>query len=218
MTEQTQPPIANPLGDTEAAIDGLRTPPPDGGDLGTEEQSPPKQLLYKRLIPLHEGDLGTEEHSTPNQLLSNGPAPRPKSGLTRQRFAERFQLVRLLGEGGMGAVYLAKDTRIGRHVAIKTLRPHQTQGQRWLQAFRREATAIGRLSHPHILTLYDFGVDEGVPFMVLEYLKGKPLDALVSKGPMPMGQVVKLAQQTAMALQHAHERDIIHRDLKPSNL
>jgi len=116
---------------------------------------------------------------------------------------------------------LAKDTVVGREVAIKTLRAEQLaprQREHWLRTFRREAAAIAPLNHPHILTLHDFGVDEGVPYLVLEYLKGRTLDTLLQQGPLDLSRVIDLSTQLADALDHAHRHAVIHRDLKPANI
>jgi len=144
----------------------------------------------------------------------------------RQRFAQRFDILRPLGQGGMGAVYLARDTTLGRDVAIKTLRTdHLEPAQRthWLQTFRREATSTARLQHPHILTLHDFGIEadrsgHGVPYLVLEYLRGTTLRVALKTEPFGVERTLALAKQLAAALMHAHAHDVIHRDLKPSNL
>jgi serine/threonine-protein kinase len=113
-----------------------------------------------------------------------------------------------LGEGGMGEVFLAVDTRLGRGVAIKIV------DQRFLARFEREARAISSLNHPNICTLFDIGPD----YLVMELLEGETLAARLKKGPLPREQALRYATQIASALSAAHERGIVHRDLKPGNI
>src|SRR5580658_6522311 len=114
-----------------------------------------------------------------------------------------YEIVALIGSGGMGEVWKARDTRLGRVVAIKRL--HGQQGER----FEQEARAIAALNHPHICQIFDIGPD----YLVLEYIEGKPL-----QGPLPVEEAVRLALQMCEALAEAHGRGILHRDLKPANL
>ena len=114
-----------------------------------------------------------------------------------------YELVGPIGAGGMGEVYKATDTRLGRTVAIKTLRPEH------MERFEREARAIAALNHPHICTLHDIGPD----YLVMEYVEGKPLS-----GPLPVDEAVRTALQIADALEAAHRAGVIHRDLKPANI
>jgi TolB-like protein/tRNA A-37 threonylcarbamoyl transferase component Bud32 len=118
-----------------------------------------------------------------------------------------YEITEKLGEGGMGVVYKARDTRLGRSVAIKVVNAEFTQ------RFEREARAISALNHPHICTLHDVGEHEGSPYLVMEYVEGKPL-----KGPLPVDQVLRYAVQIAQALAAAHKAGIVHRDLKPDNI
>src|SRR5512147_1483711 len=118
-----------------------------------------------------------------------------------------YEITEKLGEGGMGAVYKARDTRLGRSVAIKVVNAEFTQ------RFEREARAISALNHPHICTLYDVGEHEGASYLVMEYLEGQPL-----KGPLSTGEALRYAIQVAEALAAAHKAGIIHRDLKPENI
>jgi serine/threonine-protein kinase len=118
-----------------------------------------------------------------------------------------YEITEKLGQGGMGAVYKARDNRLGRSVAIKLVNTEFTQ------RFEREARAISALNHPHICTLYDVGEHEGAPYLVMEYVEGRPL-----KGPLPAGEALRCAIQVAEALAAAHKAGIIHRDLKPENI
>ncbi|MBZ5571368.1 MAG: serine/threonine-protein kinase [Acidobacteriia bacterium] len=129
-----------------------------------------------------------------------------------------YEIVGPLGAGGMGEVYRARDTRLDRTVAIKVL-PVQLQSDADLKArFDREARAISSLQHAHICTLFDVGHQDGIDFLVMEYLEGETLAARLMKGPLPLDQVLQVAIEIADALEKAHRHGIIHRDLKPGNI
>ncbi len=118
-----------------------------------------------------------------------------------------YRIAERLGAGGMGEVYRAQDTRLPRTVAIKTLRA------RFTERFQHEARAISVLNHPNICTLYDVGSQDGIGYLVMEYVEGRPLE-----GPLPVAEALRLAIQIASALEAAHEKGILHRDLKPGNI
>jgi len=123
-----------------------------------------------------------------------------------------------IGEGGMGEVYQATDTRLDRTVAIKVLPEHVASDPDLRQRFTREAKAISSLNHPHICTLYDVGEHEGASFLVMEHLEGDTLAARLTQGPLPTAQVLRYAAEIADALDKAHRQGITHRDLKPGNI
>jgi len=134
-----------------------------------------------------------------------------------------FKLIRMIGEGGMGTVFVAKDTKLGRRVALKTLKVppglDEKQQARFIQLFHRDAASTARLNHPNIVTVHQFGEHEGTPFMVLEFVDGAPLDRLLhAQGPMGEREALMIALQMAEALEYAHEQGVIHRDIKPANL
>ena len=129
-----------------------------------------------------------------------------------------YRLERLIGAGGMGEVYRAKDPRLGRDVAVKIL-PAAWAGDMHRQTrFDREARAVAALNHPHICTIHDVGRDDGLDFLVMELLDGEPLAARLLQGPLPLGEALDRAIEIADALDYAHRQGIIHRDLKPGNV
>jgi Tol biopolymer transport system component len=129
-----------------------------------------------------------------------------------------YEVVSLLGAGGMGEVYRARDTKLERDVALKILPPAFTADADRAARFEREARLLASLNHPHIGAIYGFESAGGVPTLVLELVEGDTLDDRVRRGPLPLAEVVAVAQQIADALDAAHGSGIIHRDLKPSNI
>jgi eukaryotic-like serine/threonine-protein kinase len=129
-----------------------------------------------------------------------------------------YEIVAPLGAGGMGEVYRGRDTRLDRTVAIKILPPHFADDATRRQRFEREAKVISSLNHPNICTLHDVGRQDGVEFIVMEYLEGESLGERLSKGPLPAAQVLQYGTQIASALDKAHRGGVTHRDLKPGNI
>ena len=129
-----------------------------------------------------------------------------------------YELLSLIGVGGMGEVYRARDTRLDRLVAIKVLHPDLSERPDRRARFEIEARAISSLNHPHICALFDVGEHEGRAFLVMEYLDGETVDDRLVRGPLPVEQVVRYALEVSDALDHAHRQHITHRDLKPSNV
>jgi serine/threonine-protein kinase len=125
----------------------------------------------------------------------------------------------LLGEGGMGAVYLAEHPEIGRRVAVKVLRPELIKDPQLLTRFLNEARAANAIRHPNIIEILDSGTRvDGTPYLVMELLEGEPLSARVRRGPLPVHDALEFTYQATSALSAAHAKGIIHRDLKPDNL
>jgi serine/threonine protein kinase/Tol biopolymer transport system component len=129
-----------------------------------------------------------------------------------------YEIVALLGAGGMGEVYRARDTRLGREVAVKVMPRGMAGDPERQQRFEAEARAAGSLNHPNIVTLHDVGVADGIPYLVTEVLEGESLRALFERGPVPLARAVDLIVQLSAGLTAAHSKGIVHRDLKPENI
>ncbi len=129
-----------------------------------------------------------------------------------------FEIVEPIGAGGMGQVYRARDTRLGRDVAIKILPAKMAESPGFKERFDLEAKIISSLNHPHICVLHDIGHDQGVDYLVMEYLEGESLADRLQKGPLATGELLETAVQIADALDRAHREGLIHRDLKPGNI
>ncbi len=129
-----------------------------------------------------------------------------------------YRIVSQLGRGGMGVVYEAEDTRLGRHVALKLLPADACCEPEAMERFLREARIVSSLSHPHICTLHDIGEHDGQQFMVMELLEGEPLKSRIARGPLPLDDVLDIGVQIADARDAAHSAGVVHRDIKPANL
>jgi len=129
-----------------------------------------------------------------------------------------YRIVEKIAEGGMGVVYRARDERLGRDVALKLLPVEKLANLSAMKSFREEAQALSKLNHPNIATIHDFDAQDGLNFLVMEYVQGVTLDGKIAAGPLPEKEVVRLGTQLAQGLQAAHSKGVIHRDLKPSNL
>ena len=129
-----------------------------------------------------------------------------------------YQILRKLGKGGMGEVFLARDEKLGRKVALKVLPPEAAENQERLERFRREAKAVAALNHPNIVTIYSVEEVDGLHFLTMEYVEGKTLSEVVPKSGLSLERFFEIAGSLADALSKAHEKGIIHRDLKPRNV
>jgi serine/threonine protein kinase len=129
-----------------------------------------------------------------------------------------YRLIEKIGEGGMGVVWKAEDTRLHRYVALKFVPEESTQGAQAVDRHLREARAASALNHPHICSIYDIGEWEGHRFIVMELLEGQPLQQSIGAKPMEVATVVDLAIEIADALDAAHAKGIIHRDIKTANI
>jgi serine/threonine protein kinase len=139
-------------------------------------------------------------------------------GLTPGVRLDTFEILELLGAGGMGQVYRARDTRLARDVALKVLPEHLSQDAEHLERFAREARLLAALNHPNIATLHDLGESSGIRYLIMELVPGDTLARHLEPGALPVGDTLTIAQQVADALDAAHDRGIVHRDLKPANI
>ncbi|MCU0490137.1 MAG: Stk1 family PASTA domain-containing Ser/Thr kinase [Chloroflexaceae bacterium] len=134
-------------------------------------------------------------------------------------FDNRYEIERKIGEGGMARVYLARDQRLNRPVAVKILHSHYTDDPDFLSRFRHEAQAAAILSHPHVVDVYDVGQEGDVHYMVMEYVNGTDLKSIINRdAPLPVERAVEIAEEVAKGLEAAHRVGLIHRDIKPQNI
>lgn len=133
--------------------------------------------------------------------------------------SNRYEIQGLLGEGGTAMVYLAMDQLLGRPVAVKVLRPEYSHDEKFVTRFRREARASAQLSHPNIVQVFDVGQDDGIDYIVMEYVDGYTLaEKIHDEGRLPVSEAVRITIQVLEALAHAHEQGVVHRDIKPQNI
>jgi serine/threonine protein kinase len=156
--------------------------------------------------------------STPAFLVAAEALADDKAKSLIGRRLGRFEILSLLGAGGMGEVYLAKDAQLGRQVALKLLPREFTAHSDRLQRFEREARAASALNHPNIITIHDIGETAGIHFIATEYIEGEMLRRRIAHGRVPLGEALEIALQVANALDIAHSAGIIHRDIKPENI
>lgn len=164
--------------------------------------------------------LGTEEISALGQTSgqTSGSAKRAQPDLHRTDLPERYSITSFLGVGGMGEVYLAEDTKLGRKVALKTLPTEFTNDRERLRRFYHEARAASALNHPNLLTIHEIGDEKGAYFMATEYIDGETLRDMLKRGRLKIDDALDIAQQCAFALTAAHGAAILHRDIKPENI
>src|SRR6202521_5745629 len=142
----------------------------------------------------------------------------PQMGLATGTRLGPHEILSAIGAGGMGEVYKARDTRLNRIVAIKVLPTHLADRSELRERFEREARTIASLNHSHICTLHDIGQQDGIDYLVMEYVEGETLAQRLRKGPLPPEQVLELGIEIADALDAAHAKGIVHRDIKAANI
>src|SRR5437762_2521533 len=192
-----------------------------------EKRFPNEPRLRFELLSLLEVHDKIKHSLTPQQTaafcaLENAQAPTVPAAPAEQvihagKSYGPYRVVRLIGSGGMGQVYLAEDTRLRRRVALKSLAGSWLRSRTGRQRLLHEARTAAALSHPHIATLYDVLEDEQCLLLVMEYIEGRSAAALVAEGKLPIGHALRLMTQICEAVIYAHDRGIIHCDLKPSN-
>ncbi len=172
----------------------------------------------KREDPEHI-DRRLARQAVQSQALTLWQAQQVLAGRTAGFKVDRYILLELIGQGGMGRVYLARDTRLNRRVALKILAPERINNPRALARFQREARVGAQLQHENLVRVYDFGESSGRHFLVMEFIEGKTIGQLLSEqGPMPPATAARLARQVAHGLAHAHRKGLIHRDVNPYNI
>jgi eukaryotic-like serine/threonine-protein kinase len=172
----------------------------------------------KRDVPEHI-DRRLARRAVESKLLTFWQAQQLLAGRTSGYRVDRYLLMNLIGQGGMGRVYLARDTRLNRLVALKLLSPERLSNPRAVTRFQREARVGAQLQHENLVRIYDFGESNGRYFLVMEYIEGKSLGTLISEqGPMPHATAARLLRQVALGLEHAHRKGLIHRDVNPYNI
>jgi eukaryotic-like serine/threonine-protein kinase len=172
----------------------------------------------KRDAPEHI-DRRLARQALQSRALTLWQAQQLLAGRTSGFKVDRYVLLELIGQGGMGRVYLARDTRLNRRVALKILAPERMSNPRAVARFQREARVGAQLQHENLVRIYDFGEANGRFFLVMEYIDGKTIGHLLSEqGPMPPATAARLALQVAQGLSHAHRKALIHRDVNPYNI
>jgi serine/threonine-protein kinase len=164
--------------------------------------------------------LAIARHDTPPAAADRARDPVDLDrAMLEEALGRQYQVVRALGRGAMGSVYLARDTALHRVVAVKVLRTERMQSVEERERFRREARLAAQLAHPHIVPIYGFGETANAMYLVMRYVPGESLGARIAReGPLPADEVRRIVIELAHALEYAHRQGVIHRDLKPENI
>ena len=193
--------------------------PPTSPDKPRSNQvTPPLQTLAGTYSPAPSQEATISPSVSPSSAPASGQA-----ALLAENFPVafgRYEIRKVLGKGGMGAVYLAHDTQLDRPVALKIPTFSAAQDSQVQERFFQEARTAATLNHANICPVHDVGVIDGVHYLTMAYIEGKPLSELLrsSTGPLPLRQVAALVRKLALALSEAHKQQVIHRDLKPANV
>src|SRR5579883_1367556 len=150
-----------------------------------------------------------------------GVCPKCLLAFSEEKDAPAFpnlEILEMLGQGGMGVVYKARQKNLDRVVALKVLSPHLSEDPEFVERFVREAKALAQLSHPCIVGIYDSGIHDRVPYLVMEYVDGTPLRTLLASRKLPSSRVLEVIPQICDALHYAHAKGVVHRDIKPENI
>src|SRR5690242_5773901 len=185
-------------------------------------------------LPLNDDDLGA---TIADQTLTEGPPPRatyawsvavdPPAGAPSAQgeeligaiLAERYEILALLGQGGMGAVYKARDTELDRLVALKLIRPELASNPEILRRFKQELILAREVTHRNVIRIFDLGQAKGIKFITMEFVEGRDLRVVLKeKGKLPPDEAVQIISQVCRALEAAHAAGVVHRDLKPQNI
>ena len=183
------------------------------------------------------GPIESDDEEVDETILTTGgpvastggwskPAPLEGTGAisagslqTGYTLANRYEILQILGKGGMGAVYKARDVELDRMVALKVIRPELASDPEILQRFKQEIILARDVTHRNVIRIFDLGQAEGIKFLSMEYVDGKDLTAILKeKGPFPVEEAVEIMEQVCFALEEAHEAGVVHRDLKPQNI
>ena len=172
----------------------------------------------KREVPEHI-DRRLARQAVQSGTLTLWQAQQLLAGRTSGYKVDRYVLLDLIGQGGMGRVYLARDTRLNRRVALKILSPERVNNPRAIARFQREARVGAQLEHENLVRIYDFGESNGRYYLVMEFIEGKTIGTLISEqGALPVSTTARLIRQVAFGLEHAHRKGLIHRDVNPYNI
>jgi serine/threonine protein kinase len=162
-------------------------------------------------------NCGRPSGETAAQLSSAEPTEELRNRLSKT-LEGRYEIIKLLGRGGMAVVFLAKDLTLERQVAIKVLPPEMSHDAKLIPRFQQEAKTAAKLDHPNIIPIYRVESEAGLVYFVMKYVTGHSLDQLLDQGPVPFDTARRILREAALALGHAHKRGIVHRDVKPANI
>src|SRR6185369_10473973 len=176
----------------------------------------PKCVLQGALEGPSAQNVWSQATEAPSRGPSAGFVP-PTAAELAQRFPQ-LEILELLGKGGMGAVYKARQRGLDRLVAVKVLPPEIGHDPAFAERFTREARALARLSHNHIVSVFDFGQSDGLFYIVMEYVDGVNLRQTIQTGKLTPAEALAIVPQICEALQFAHDEGIVHRDIKPENI